>query len=92
MREDPLRRFAFGITIEDTQLRLWLSNRAFLVVTEPINFFEVRKHITLCVRVLTGIVHLEHRWCYLALLRSWICVCVFCYEKARMGPHCRADP
>ncbi|KAG2127699.1 hypothetical protein DEU56DRAFT_915674 [Suillus clintonianus] len=40
MREDPLRRFAFGITIEDTQLRLWLSNRAFLVVTEPINFFE----------------------------------------------------
>ncbi|KAG2355387.1 hypothetical protein BDR07DRAFT_1493256 [Suillus spraguei] len=40
MREDPLRRFAFGITIEDTQLRLWLSNRALLAVTEPINFFE----------------------------------------------------
>ncbi|KAG2132351.1 hypothetical protein DEU56DRAFT_739542 [Suillus clintonianus] len=40
MREDLLRRFAFGITIEDTKLRLWLSNRAFLAVTEPINFFE----------------------------------------------------
>ncbi|KAG2033794.1 hypothetical protein BDR03DRAFT_1071055 [Suillus americanus] len=40
MREDPLCQFAFGITIEDTQLRLWLSNRALLVVTEPINFFE----------------------------------------------------
>ncbi|KAG2338830.1 hypothetical protein BDR05DRAFT_1003910 [Suillus weaverae] len=40
MREDLLRRFTFGITIEDTQLRLWLSNRAFLAVTEPINIFE----------------------------------------------------
>ncbi|KAG1870556.1 hypothetical protein C8R48DRAFT_771007 [Suillus tomentosus] len=40
MREDLRRRFAFGITMEDTQLRLWLSNRAFLAVTEPINFFE----------------------------------------------------
>ncbi|KAG1847458.1 hypothetical protein C8R48DRAFT_615430 [Suillus tomentosus] len=40
MREDPCRRFAFGITIEDTQLRLWLSNRGFLAVTEPINCFE----------------------------------------------------
>ncbi|KAG1768275.1 hypothetical protein EV702DRAFT_1282403 [Suillus placidus] len=40
MREDLLRRFAFGITIEDMQLRLWLSNRAFLAVTEPINIFE----------------------------------------------------
>ncbi|KAG1717928.1 uncharacterized protein EDB91DRAFT_1305156 [Suillus paluster] len=40
MHKDLLRCFAFGITMEDTQLRLWLSNRAFLVVTEPINFFE----------------------------------------------------
>ncbi|KAG1886859.1 uncharacterized protein F5891DRAFT_1081400 [Suillus fuscotomentosus] len=40
MREDLRHRFAFGITMEDTQLRLWLSNRAFLAVTEPINFFE----------------------------------------------------
>ncbi|KAG1771899.1 hypothetical protein EV702DRAFT_1033892 [Suillus placidus] len=40
MREDPCRRFAFGLTIEDTQLRLWLSNRAFVAVTKPINFSE----------------------------------------------------
>ncbi|KAG1730421.1 uncharacterized protein EDB91DRAFT_1085479 [Suillus paluster] len=40
MHKDLLYRFAFGITMEDTQLRLWLSNCAFLVVTEPINFFE----------------------------------------------------
>ncbi|KAF8845353.1 hypothetical protein BDN67DRAFT_941205 [Paxillus ammoniavirescens] len=40
MREDPCRRFAFGITIENTRLRLWLSNRALLVVTEPIHFHE----------------------------------------------------
>ncbi|KAG1849352.1 hypothetical protein C8R48DRAFT_614278 [Suillus tomentosus] len=40
MREDPCRWFAFGITIEDTQLRLWLGNRGFLAVTEPINCFE----------------------------------------------------
>ncbi|KAG2129418.1 uncharacterized protein EDB93DRAFT_1182709 [Suillus bovinus] len=40
MREDICRRFAFGITIEGTQLRLWLTNRAFLAVTQPINFFQ----------------------------------------------------
>ncbi|KIJ19256.1 hypothetical protein PAXINDRAFT_32488, partial [Paxillus involutus ATCC 200175] len=40
MREDLCRRFAFGITIENTRLRLWLSNRALLVVTEPIHFHE----------------------------------------------------
>ncbi|KAG2050360.1 hypothetical protein BDR06DRAFT_917969 [Suillus hirtellus] len=40
MREDPCRRFAFSITIEDTQLRLWLSNRACLAVTEPIDFLQ----------------------------------------------------
>ncbi|KAG1717540.1 uncharacterized protein EDB91DRAFT_1259583 [Suillus paluster] len=39
MRED-LRRFAFSITMEDMQVRLWLSNRAFLAVTEPIDFFQ----------------------------------------------------
>ncbi|EGO28869.1 hypothetical protein SERLADRAFT_459725, partial [Serpula lacrymans var. lacrymans S7.9] len=40
MREDPCRHFAYGITIENTNLRLWLSNRAFLVVTEPIDFLS----------------------------------------------------
>ncbi|KAF9225611.1 hypothetical protein BS17DRAFT_553782 [Gyrodon lividus] len=40
MREDPLRRFTFGITIEDTHLRLWLSNRACLAVAQPIDFLK----------------------------------------------------
>ncbi|KAG2090491.1 uncharacterized protein F5147DRAFT_658157 [Suillus discolor] len=40
MCEDPCHQFAYGITIKDTQLRLWLSNRTFLAVTEPINFFK----------------------------------------------------
>ncbi|KAG1790269.1 uncharacterized protein HD556DRAFT_1392304 [Suillus plorans] len=40
MREDPCRRVPSGITIEDTQLRSWLSNRGFLAVTEPINSFK----------------------------------------------------
>ncbi|KAI9568135.1 hypothetical protein HD554DRAFT_2022465 [Boletus coccyginus] len=40
MREDPCRRFAFGITIEASHLRLWLSNRAFLAVTEPTDCFQ----------------------------------------------------
>ncbi|KAG2076918.1 hypothetical protein BDR04DRAFT_980022, partial [Suillus decipiens] len=40
MREDPCRRFAFGVTIEGTELRLWLSNRAFVASTESIDLFE----------------------------------------------------
>ncbi|KAF8441046.1 hypothetical protein L210DRAFT_2127145 [Boletus edulis BED1] len=38
MREDPFRRFAMGITIEDTDMRFWYSSRAFLAASEPINF------------------------------------------------------
>ncbi|KAI9462725.1 hypothetical protein HD554DRAFT_1444130 [Boletus coccyginus] len=38
MREDPLRRFTFGITVEGTHMRFWCSNRAFLAVSLPINF------------------------------------------------------
>ncbi|KAG2071719.1 hypothetical protein BDR04DRAFT_987849, partial [Suillus decipiens] len=40
MHEDLCHHFAFGINMEDMQLRLWLSNRAFLAVMEPINFFK----------------------------------------------------
>ncbi|KAF8547849.1 hypothetical protein OG21DRAFT_1607222 [Imleria badia] len=38
MREDPLRRFALGITIENTSLRLWCSSRAFLAASDPVDF------------------------------------------------------
>ncbi|KAG6370313.1 hypothetical protein JVT61DRAFT_12266 [Boletus reticuloceps] len=38
MREDPLRRFALGITIEDTELRIWHIDRALLTVSTSIDF------------------------------------------------------
>ncbi|KAF9516716.1 hypothetical protein BS47DRAFT_627052 [Hydnum rufescens UP504] len=52
MRSDPLRRFAHGITIEDTTLRLWISHRAYLVASTPININS--NHIEL-VRIFLGI-------------------------------------
>jgi hypothetical protein len=42
MRSDPLRRFAHGITIEDTTLRFWISHRAYLVASTPIDINSVR--------------------------------------------------
>jgi Fungal protein kinase len=41
MRSDPLRRFAHGITIEDTMLRFWISHRAYLVASTPIDISPV---------------------------------------------------
>ncbi|KAH0825895.1 hypothetical protein J3R83DRAFT_7707, partial [Lanmaoa asiatica] len=38
MREDPCRRFALGITIEDKDMRIWCHNRAFLVASKPLDF------------------------------------------------------
>ncbi|KAI0916496.1 hypothetical protein AcV5_002974 [Taiwanofungus camphoratus] len=40
MRDDPRRRFTFGLTIEDTQMKLWFCSRAELLVSEPFNFIE----------------------------------------------------
>ena len=42
MREDPRRRFVFGFTIENTQMRVWMANRSEVVVSEPFNFITVR--------------------------------------------------
>ena len=42
MREDPLRRFAFGIMFEDTDMRIWCTHRGFLSISTPINFIEVQ--------------------------------------------------
>jgi hypothetical protein len=41
LRNDPCRRFAFGITIEDDQLRLWLFARSGIMITMPVNWIEV---------------------------------------------------
>ncbi|KAI0086085.1 hypothetical protein BDY19DRAFT_996268 [Irpex rosettiformis] len=38
MKEDPRRRFVFGFTIENTQMRVWLMSRAEVIVSQPFNF------------------------------------------------------
>ncbi|KAJ6612788.1 hypothetical protein B0H10DRAFT_279558 [Mycena sp. CBHHK59/15] len=37
---DPRRRFTFGITIEDTQTRVWFVSRTCVIATERFNFVE----------------------------------------------------
>ncbi|KAI0916492.1 hypothetical protein AcV5_002972 [Taiwanofungus camphoratus] len=46
MRDDPRRRFTFGLTIEDTQMKLWFCSRAGLLVSEPFNFIEEHATVT----------------------------------------------
>lgn len=41
MRDDLCRRFTFGITVEDTQLRLWFFGRVGVLVSSPFNWLEV---------------------------------------------------
>ena len=41
MRNDPTRRFTYGMTIENKSLRMWLCHRAAVIVSEPINFIKV---------------------------------------------------
>ncbi|KAF8841825.1 hypothetical protein BDN67DRAFT_1010350 [Paxillus ammoniavirescens] len=38
MRNDPCRRSAFGVTIEDTKVRLWFTCRSGTVVSEAFDF------------------------------------------------------
>ncbi|KAI5115744.1 hypothetical protein M0805_002822 [Coniferiporia weirii] len=40
MSIDPCRRFAFGITIENANMRLWFCSRAVMLVTKAFNFIE----------------------------------------------------
>ncbi|KAF9232353.1 hypothetical protein BU15DRAFT_67549 [Melanogaster broomeanus] len=42
MREDLCHHSSFGVTIENTQVRLWFTCRTVTVVSEPFNFFTVR--------------------------------------------------
>ncbi|KAF9519597.1 hypothetical protein BS47DRAFT_1312190 [Hydnum rufescens UP504] len=41
MRSDPFRRFALGITAANTTLRFWISHRAYLVASTPIDINSV---------------------------------------------------
>lgn len=49
MRNDPARRFAFGLTIENTETRVWFASRSGVMVTEPFNFMKVRSFFAGCV-------------------------------------------
>lgn len=43
MVEDPQRRFTFGFTIEDTEMRMWFCCREIVLVSEDFNFLTVSK-------------------------------------------------
>ncbi|KAL5532038.1 hypothetical protein ACEPAF_5602 [Sanghuangporus sanghuang] len=50
MTLDPCKRFTFGITIENTNMRLWFCSRAIMVVSEAFNFItqpEILVHVFL---------------------------------------------
>jgi hypothetical protein len=42
LRNDPCRRFCFGITVEDSSMRIWHCSRGGVMVTEHINWIKVR--------------------------------------------------
>ena len=53
MRNDPCRRFAFGITIENTTTRLWFCCRTAVLVSKPFDLFNVS---ALCLGISTSYV------------------------------------
>ena len=42
MRNDPSRRFAFGITIENTEMRVWFCCRSVVLVSKDFDVLKVR--------------------------------------------------
>ncbi|KAJ6488470.1 hypothetical protein C8R47DRAFT_1215715 [Mycena vitilis] len=40
LRNDPRRRFTFGLTAEDDEARIWFFSRACIVATQPIKYIE----------------------------------------------------
>ncbi|KAF8524536.1 hypothetical protein JB92DRAFT_3250518 [Gautieria morchelliformis] len=40
MRKDPCRRFTYGLTIENTQTRIWFAGRSTVYVTKSFNFIQ----------------------------------------------------
>ncbi|EKM61577.1 uncharacterized protein PHACADRAFT_55426, partial [Phanerochaete carnosa HHB-10118-sp] len=45
IREDPLRRAAYGFTIEDTSTRLWYCDRSQVIASASFDFFKDPKSI-----------------------------------------------
>ncbi|KAI0943401.1 hypothetical protein AcW1_002572 [Taiwanofungus camphoratus] len=46
MRDDPRRRFTFGLTIEDTRMKLWFCSRAELLVSDSFDFMHEHRIVT----------------------------------------------
>jgi hypothetical protein len=42
MRNDPCRRFSYGVTIEDCNMRVWFVSRGVASVTPSFGFMTVR--------------------------------------------------
>ncbi|KAF9078798.1 hypothetical protein BDP27DRAFT_1193750, partial [Rhodocollybia butyracea] len=40
LRLDPCRRFTFGITVENCDMRIWFLSRAVLLKSKPFNFMK----------------------------------------------------
>ncbi|KIM76965.1 hypothetical protein PILCRDRAFT_52102, partial [Piloderma croceum F 1598] len=38
LRSDPCRRFTFGFTVENVNMRMWFAGRSAVFVTTPFNF------------------------------------------------------
>ncbi|KAF8576249.1 hypothetical protein K439DRAFT_1664701 [Ramaria rubella] len=45
MRSDPCRRFTCGITVEDTQMRIWFACRTKVYVTTSFNFIQAHEKL-----------------------------------------------
>ena len=41
MEENPMRRFVYGFTVEDTRMRLWYCDRAHIIASTPFDFVTV---------------------------------------------------
>ena len=42
MRDDPARRFTYGITIESYNMRFWYCDRSEILVSEQFDLMQVR--------------------------------------------------
>ncbi|KAL5496151.1 hypothetical protein ACEPAH_3068 [Sanghuangporus vaninii] len=82
MTLDPCRRFAFGITVENTGMRLWFCSRATPVVSEVFNFtteVDLLTHIFLSIAFASK----EHLDCSAVL--KWIHGCGWVHRDISVG-------
>src|ERR1700691_1211453 len=76
MRSDVCRRFTFGFTIEDADMRIWFCCRSMVVVTEPFNLITVSPIFGL---LAPG----QHGLCRIG--RHWLPLCWRCLLPARLN-------